>query len=395
MLDLNLAPLNETITLEALIDNPYPIYQKLRAETPVVRVAAVNRTMLTKAVDTRYVKNNPELFSSDDPNTPMKRAFQAHTLMRKDGEEHAAERGAMSPALTPRAIKNIWIPAYTKIADDYLDQLPKGETVEFFSSLAGNYPARCLTQLLGIPDATDAEMQYWSQTLINGAGNFGWEPELFEICDRAHIEMNACIARNSERLRAEPDDSILSVMVNAEAPIPESQIVANIKIAIGGGINEPRDAFCTVLYGLLTNPDQLEAVRRGDITWSIAFEEAVRWVAPIQVSSRLVTADTKIRGFHIPKGDTVMTIQASANRDEDEYDDPEVFNVFRGRTNHQAFGNGPHFCLGTHIARKMLPEIILPRLFERFPALSLPEPEAVVWKGFGFRGPINLPILLK
>jgi cytochrome P450 len=98
--------------------------------------------------------------------------------------------------------------------------------------------------------------------------------------------------------------------VNANNPIPESQIIANVKIAIGGGINEPRDALLTIVYGLLTNPDQLDAVRAGE-KWRCAFEEGVRWVAPIQASSRLVMEDTEIRGCLIPKGDTVMTGCAS------------------------------------------------------------------------------------
>ena len=75
--------------------------------------------------------------------------------------------------------------------------------------------------------------------------------------------MDKCIRSNAERVRAEPDSSALSVMVNAENPIPESQMIANVKIAIGGGINEPRDALLTILYGLLNNADQLEAVRAG------------------------------------------------------------------------------------------------------------------------------------
>ena len=84
-------------------------------------------------------------------------------------------------------------------------------------------------------------------------------------------------------------------MVNAKGPIPESQMIANVKIAIGGGINEPRDALLTILYGLLTNPEQLEVVCAAS-KWRAAFEEGVRWVAPIQASSRLVMEDTEICG---------------------------------------------------------------------------------------------------
>ena len=126
-----------------------------------------------------------------------------------------------------------------------------------------------------------------------------------------------------------------------------------------------------------------------------AFEEGIRWVAPIQVSSRLVMEDTEIRGFHIPKGDTVMTIQASANRDEDRYEDGESFQVYRERQSHQAFGNGPHFCQGTHVARRAVAHVMLPMLFDRFPDMTIPDLDDVIWRGFGFRGPTQIPVKLQ
>lgn len=386
-------PVDTDITIAALTDDPYPIYRRLRAEAPVLRVEAVKRVMLTKAADTKFVKETPAIFSSNDPDTPMQRAFQAHTLMRKDGEEHLRERMAMAPAFGPRVIQQTWIPRYRQIAEAYLDRLPRGEVVDLFPALAAPYAARGLAVLLGTEPATDAQMCHWSQALIDGAGNFAWAPEPFEIVDKAHDEMNALFDDLAAQHRAAPNESALSVMVNADDPIPTSQIYANIKIAIGGGINEPRDALLTILYGLLTNPDQRADIREtGD--WARAFEEAIRWVAPIQVSSRLVKEDTEIRGYDLAKGDVVMTIQASANRDEDVYGPAEDYNVFREAKPHQAFGNGPHFCQGTHVARRALASVMLPLIFERFPNMSLPDPDAVVWRGFGFRGPLNLPVLL-
>src|SRR3569832_2250567 len=338
MLTASLAPLDETIGIAVLTRDPYPIYQRLRREAPVLRVKSVGRTFLTKAADTKYVKDNAALFSSDDPNTPMMRAFLAHTLMRKDHDEHRAERMAMMPALMPKTIEAAWEPLYRTFAADYLDRLPRGEVVDLFPALAGPLAARILAHVMGVPDASDEDMQRWAQTLIDGAGNFGWTPGPFDASDIANAEMDRCIRANAARVRAAPDSSALSFMVNAKNPIAESQIIANIKIAIGGGINEPRDALLTILYGLLTNPEQLAAVREGD-KWRAAFEEGVRWVAPIQASSRLVMEDTEIRGCLIPKGDTVMTIQASANRDEDVFQDGENYNALREPNPHQSFGN--------------------------------------------------------
>src|SRR6516162_8632291 len=127
-----LAPLDETITIGELTRDPYPIYRRLRREAPVLRVKSVGRTFLTKADDTKYVKDNAALFSSNDPNTPMKRAFLAHTLMRKDHDEHRTERMAMMPALMPKTIESVWAPLYAELAAEYLDRLPRSEVVDHF-----------------------------------------------------------------------------------------------------------------------------------------------------------------------------------------------------------------------------------------------------------------------
>ncbi|MFT6650930.1 MAG: cytochrome P450 [Celeribacter sp.] len=388
-----LAPVNNDVTLQQLTDDPYPIYQQMRARTPIVSVPAANRIMLTKAVHTKMVKEDPDRFSSDDPVTPMTRAFQAQTLMRKDGMEHRAERMAMQPAFTPKVIKADWADLYTQIASDYLDRLPRGETVDLFTDLCGPVSARILAHILGMQEASDFQMQDWSQKLIDGAGNFGFADGPFEASDKANAEIDTLFDQIIPRHLEAPNNSALSKMVNAANPIAKTQIHANMKIAIGGGINEPRDALATIIYGLLTNPDQLDEVRRKD-AWSDAFEEGVRWVAPIQASSRRAIEDTEIDGIDIPKGVTVMTIQASANRDEDIYEDGENFNVFRDKNLHQAFGSGPHHCAGAHIARRTVGQIMLPMLFDRFPNMHLPDPDAVIWKGFGFRGPLNLPVTL-
>ena len=391
---VDLAPLDEEITLQQLDEDPYPIYQRLRRDAPVLRVKATGRTLLTKAEDTKYVKDNPALFSSNDPNTPMKRAFQAHTLMRKDGDDHMRERMAMAPAFSPKVIRTDWMPQYMRVAEEYVSRLPRGETVDLFTALAGPYAARGLAILLGIKEASDDDLQHWSQTLIDAAGNFGWQDEPFARSDRANDEMNKLFDSLQDRHRAVPNNSALSVMLNADDPIETTQIYSNIKIAIGGGINEPRDALNTILYGLLTNPDQLAEVKRKN-DWGRAFEEGIRWVAPIQVSSRLVMEDTEIRGCHIPKGDTVMTIQASANRDEDRYEDGESYQVYREKKSHQAFGNGPHFCQGSHVARRAVADVMLPILFDKFPNMSIPNRDDVIWRGFGFRGPTQIPIRLQ
>lgn len=192
----------------------------------------------------------------------MKQAFQAQTLMRKDGAEHIRERMAMAKAFAPKTIAEHWDAIYRDIVSEYLDRLPAGSTVDLFAEICGPVAARILAHILGICEASDAEMIRWSQRLIEGAGNFGWRPQPFEQSDQANAEMNRLFDNLIEKHQAEPNPSAFAIMVNASDPIPMSQIYANIKIAIGGGINEPRDALGTIVYGLLTNPEQFEEVKR-------------------------------------------------------------------------------------------------------------------------------------
>ena len=388
------APIDDTLTIEDLTRDPYPIYQRFRAQSPVIKVNCVGRTLITKAQDTKYIKDTPDIFSSDDPKTPMRKAFQAHTLMRKDGADHLRDRNAMMGAFSPSNIKNVWLPKYEEIAETYISRLPRGETVDLFSKLAAPVSARCLAHLIGLTDASDEDLCRWSQTLIDGAGNFGFREEPFQNSDEANKQINNCIDATLDYNRAEARPNAISTMLLANNPVDIETIRSNIKIVIGGGINEPRDALCTALYGLLTNPEQRECVEADNSLWMAVMEETVRWVAPIQLSSRRVTRDTEIRGIDIPQGDVVMTIQASANHDEDIYDEGHLFNIHRKKASHQAFGNGPHFCMGTHIARRMIADILLPKLFDRFPKMELHEPEDVVFWGFGFRGPLSLPVTL-
>ena len=388
------APINDTVTIHQLIDDPYPIYRRFRQETPVVHVNAVGRTMLTKAAFNRAVKDNPDLFSSDDPGTPQTLAFRTRTMMRKDGEAHMCERMAMASALSPKNLRQIWAPQYEALAEKYLDALPRGEVVDLFSLLAGPISGRKVANLCGLTQVSDEDMQRWCQTLIDAAGNFGWFQELFDKADKVNDEVDAAVKESTIRLQGTDDQSALATMINTENPIPLSQIQANLKLAISGGVNESRDSMLTTIFGLLTNPDQLEEVKRTN-AWGGAFEEAVRWVAPIQVSSRRVTEDTEIGGIDIQKDEVVMTVQASSNHDEELFDKPEKFNAFRRPNPHQSFGSGPHHCFGTHLARMTVGKTMLPLIFERFPNMQLVDADAVKWSGFGFRGPLSMPVRLQ
>jgi len=175
-------------------------------------------------------------------------------------------------------------------------------------------------------------------------------------------------------------------MVNADEPIGRSQIRTNMKICIGGAVIETRDALLSTIYGLLSNPDQLQRCKETK-NWSPACEEGLRWVAPIQASPRIVKKALVMRGLHIPQGETVMAVQASANHDVSFGATPDRFDIHRSGSPHQSFGEGAHACLGGPVYRLLVTQVALPKLFERFPALALDTPSPAAFQGFAFRGP--------
>ncbi|MGR3839895.1 MAG: cytochrome P450 [Cognatishimia sp.] len=387
-------PTIQDVTLQDMYTRPYEIYEELRREMPVALLPATGRVLITKYSDARAVKMDAATFTSEDWTTPAERAFQGTSMMRRDGPDHMRERRSIQPALSAKLIGTVWREIAENCADRLLDQFDQGQEIEMFTELAAPFAGEVLAKVLGLLDADGQQLADWSQTLIDGAGNVGGDEEVFRLSDIANDEVNASIDINVARLRETPDASILHSMVFGKTKEPLDRVRCNIKVSIGGGVNEPRDALLTTVYALLTNPAQRAQVTKDPSLFAKALEESVRWVAPIQTSPRKTTEDITLSGVKLPAGTPVSVIQASANRDEDVFENAHLFDINRPEVPHQGFGNGAHFCMGTHLARMSVGQVMLPKLFARFPNMHLPSPEDVPWYGFTFRGPTELKVTL-
>jgi hypothetical protein len=169
-------------------------------------------------------------------------------------------------------------------------------------------------------------------------------------------------------------------------------IRANIKLAISGGQNEPRDAIAGATWALLTHPEQLELVRDGKAKWIDVFEEYARWIAPIQMSPRRVAKPWSYAGIDFEPEDRVFFMFGSANRDEACFAEPDSFDITRDTQKSIAFGAGPHYCAGAFASRAMVADVALPSAFARLKGLRLDESEPVRIGGWAFRGLLNLPV---
>lgn len=383
-------PVIENISIEDLHRDPYPIYAHLRKEAPVALIAATGRVFLTKGKDVRFAKEQSGIFTSEDVTTPAERAFRATTLMRRDGDVHRSERRAMMPGLSAAKIKTVWAENANIFADDLLSNLEKDQKIDLFTAIAGPFAGAVLGKALGLEGASPEDLVRWSQILIDAAGNVSGDEAVFQRSDVVNEEIDDLIDRNISRLKTNPDESVLSAMIAAGSALERTR--CNIKIAIGGGVNEPRDGLLSAVFCLLNDASQLAAVKNEPALFGKVFEEAIRWVAPIQTSPRKTLAPVTLSGVDLPVGTRISTIQASANRDEDLYENAETFDIFRREKSHFSFGHGAHFCMGTHLSRMSIAQIMLPRLFQAFPDMKLAAP--VPWYGFTFRGPLSLEVNL-
>jgi cytochrome P450 len=385
-------PVISDVTFADLSSDPYPVFKRARELAAVVRIEAANIMIATRYEDIMAMERDAETFSSVNPQSLVNKVM-GHTMMRKDGEAHARERKAVEPALRPGAVKSCWAPKLEVIFDDVMAGFETDGEADLFTALAAPMAGRALADVLGFLDVDWQTMALWSQSLIDGAGNYSGDAEISRKAAEAARGVEQAIDRALAYHRENPNMSVLSSMIHADDPHTIDQIYANIKVAVGGGLNEPRDAILTLVLGLLENPDQLERVKADPNLWPVAFEESVRWISPIGMYPRRVTRDVVFSGVQLRAGDQVGLGVGAANRDASRFADPDRFDVFREKKSHLAFGAGPHFCAGTWVARHMVGRLVVPKLFERLKNLRLRDRADVRIQGWVFRGPTTLPVV--
>ncbi|NKX53203.1 cytochrome P450 [Arthrobacter mobilis] len=384
-------PTADWVTIEDLYRNPFPIYQKMRAEAPVHWVPAVNRYMVTSFEACHIIEQDQEIYSANETGSLMKRAM-GHSMLRKDDPEHDVERKSYGGVLRPRAIKETWNAIFQENSDKYLAQLKAaGPGADFIWEYAAPYAAENLRRIIGFENATQEDLQRWSQTMIDGTGNYADDPEVWAKAEKSSAEVDAAIDEMLPRLRQHPNATLLSGL--ADMKIPLESIRANLKMTIGGGLNEPRDVLGVAVWALLSNPDQLAQVLAQPARFTDVFDEAIRWVAPIGMYPRQVTRDTVLEGMALPEGARLGVVLGAANRDPKQFEDPETFNINREKKPHLAFGGGIHYCAGAWVAKASVAAIALPQVFDQLPNLRLDPEHPAVDAGWVFRGMVKFPVL--
>jgi len=365
--------------------DPYPTLAKMRRDAPIAYVPELDATLLTCRDDIFCEEKRIEVFSSEQPGGLMT-TLMGENMMRKDGAAHLAERKMIFPTVSPRTVRDVWKTKFESTTSKILDQLAPIQTADLVSDFAMPVSAEALKAITGLTNMHFAEMDRVSQGMIDGVGNYAGDPQVEANCHDCTASIDAHIDAQIPVLKANPDMSLLSVSMNAG--MPEQQIRANIKLAISGGQNEPRDAIAGTIATLIEHPDQLDKALNGEVTWLQVFEEYARWMSPIGMSPRRIAKHYTLNDITFEPEDRAFLMFASGNRDKAIFINSDTFDVTRDNTKAISFGAGPHFCAGAWASRCMIADVALPMFFARFPNLTLTEP--VAYRGWAFRGPLSV-----
>ena len=375
------------VDMGAFWRDPYPVYERLQAEAPVAFVPQLDGVVFTRREDIFVLEKKVEIFSSHQPGGLMNR-LMGHNLMRKDGQAHVAERRAIFPTVSPRTVADRWKAGFQADADTILDELAPRGACDLVKDYALRLSGEALRRMTGLEAATYVDIDRWSQTMIDGIANYTGDPAVEAKCHSSTAEMDAAIEARAAEIDVATDMSLIGAQMRAGLPMESIQ--ANVKLAISGGQNEPRDAIAGAAWALLTHPEQLAMVLDGRVTWGDVFAEYARWISPIGMSPRRVAQDATVLGYDITAEQKAFFMFGAANRDPDVFMEPDRFDVTRDHSHHIAFGAGPHFCAGAWASKTLIGEVALPSLFARLPDMRLTG--ETDFGGWAFRGPLKVDV---
>jgi len=374
-------PISFNINYSDFTNNPYPVFAELRNSAPISFVPELDAILLTKHSDIFICEKNISVFSSVQPDGLMTK-LMGQNMMRKDGEDHKAERRTIFPTVSPKTTQKVWKQKFVDHTKSILESLSDQDLIDVVNEFAKPVSAQALKSVTGLTNMTWQEMDRVSQGMIDGCANYIRDSSVEKNCyDCTRSIDNHIQERMEQGLGSDP--SLLSVFASVNEKF--ETISANIKLAISGGQNEPRDAIAGTIATLLKNRQQLKKILDGEFNWLKAFEEYARWMSPIGMSPRRIAKDFSYKDFEFSENDRVFLMFGSANRDEDIFEKPNEFRLDRDVTQSISFGAGPHFCAGAWISKTLIAEVAIPMFFEKFPKIELQS--EVEYSGWAFRGP--------
>lgn len=311
------------------------------------------------------------------------------TILQMDGAEHRHHRNLIAQAFRPRLLEQWGREYITNTVDELIDTFADRGSADLVKEFTFVFPIRIISRILGLPESDWRRFFKLGIQLINVT-------EDPATAMAASEELRTYFQKVIDQRRQNPADDLISALVAAEVDghqLTDEQIYPFLRLLLPAGAETTSRSTASLIFGLLSNPEQLQAVRDDRDLVPQAVEEGLRWEAPLVSAARIATKDTEIAGTAIPAGTIVVVAVGAANRDESRWENPDRFDIFRPQLPHLAFAAGPHMCLGMHLAR-LETRVALNALLDRLPDLRLdPAAEDVHIRGTIFRSPPTLPVL--
>ncbi len=338
--------------------NPHDIWTWMRHNEPVYRDARNGLWVMTRHADVMDVERRSTVFVSGQ-------GYRQHwspeeiNMIAQDDPRHRQQRLLVQHRFTKAGVAT-QADDVAALTDELLDELVERAAadgqVEVVGALAAQLPARLTCRLLGYPEETWPQLKSWSERLMRTDDRERSGRSFREFFD-ANIEFATALGPIAAPKVGCPADDLLSIWVNARidgAPLPPEAIVHEVGLFIAGGAETTRTAISHGLRAFVDHPDQWDALAADPALVPGAVDEVLRWVTPLNNFFRRAVVDDEVGGQPIERGDRIMLLYPSANRDEAVFDDPFRFDIRRSPNPHLSFGFGTHLCIGANLARTTL-----------------------------------------
>jgi len=384
-----------------VVENPYPDFVAMRRDTPVAELdlremfgladdeMPENAVWTVNTFDTvQAVLRDGEAFSSKGYEEVMGAVF-GHSILEMDEPEHHTYRGLIQQAFTRKAMerweRDVIEPAVHSLIDEFVDE----GRADLVKDLTFPFPFEVIADQLCLPEDDKPRFHRMATELISV--NIDMERAL-----GASAALYEYFSKIIAERRKAPDQDLISVLARAELDgqqLTDDEIIAFLRLLLSAGAETTYRSSSNLLYGLLTHPDQLEAVRDDRSLLPQAIEEGLRWEPPLLTIMRSPTRTVQLADKELQAGDTIVINIGSANHDESRWENADEFDIFRPQIPHIAFASGVHMCLGIHLAR-METTVVMNAVLDRLPELRLdPDAEAPYITGMVFRAPPALPVV--
>ncbi len=311
------------------------------------------------------------------------------TILQMDEPEHRIIRALVASSFRSKMLERWEEQLVAVVVNELIDSFVESGRTDLVRSVTFNFPVQVIARILGLPRADYPRFQRWALELTSVAAN--WERGL-----AASAALREYFADVMAERRARPGDDLISDLVRAEVEgerLSDEEIFSFLRLLLPAGVETTYRASGSLLFALLHDRSQFDALYGDRSLYPQAFEEVLRWEPPVTVILRRAVRDTELAGVKIDEGADIALMIGAANRDERKYSDPDRYDLFRGQRQHVGFGFGVHVCLGMHLAR-MESRVAVNTLFDRLGPFTLdPEAEQPHIEGMAFRSPLSLPVV--